>query len=143
MARILAIDYGLKRVGLAVTDPMQIIATALETVPRHELLDYLKKYCQAEEVETFVLGFPTQLDGSDTDATEPVRKFAETLQKTFPDIRLHLHDERFSSKIALDAMIRGGTKKKYRQNKANIDKVSAVVILQSYLESKAGGNSPV
>ncbi|WP_128543147.1 Holliday junction resolvase RuvX [Larkinella soli] len=136
MARLLAIDYGSKRTGLAVTDPLQIIASALETVPTHQLLDYLKRYAAAEPVEAFVLGLPRRLDGSDTDNTPRVRAFAEKLKAAFPDLPVHWHDERFTSAMALQAMIAAGTKKKDRREKGNIDKVSAVIILQSYMESK-------
>lgn len=137
MGRILAIDYGAKRVGLAVTDPLQIIATALETVAASEVIDYLKKYLNQEDVEAFVLGMPKNLDGQDTHATQLVEAFKKQLQKIFPDKTIHLHDERFTSKIALDAMISGGTSKKYRRDKGNLDKVSAVIILQSFLEMKS------
>lgn len=134
MARVLAIDYGSKRVGLAVTDPLQMIATALETIANEKIFAYLGAYIQKEEVELFVLGMPKNLDNSDTDATKAVQEFAQKLEEKFPNIPVELEDERFTSKIALEAMIRGGTKKKYRQNKGNLDKVSAVIILQSYLE---------
>lgn len=134
--RILAIDYGTKRTGLAVTDPLRIIASALETVPTHQLLDYLKKYVEREPVEAFVLGLPTRLDGSDTDNTPHVRAFAKKLEAAFPAIPVHWHDERFTSAMALQAMIAGGTKKKDRRQKGNIDKVSATIILQSFMESR-------
>ena len=140
MGRLLAIDYGAKRVGLAVTDPLKMIATALDTVHAQDTIQYLLDYTQKEEVEAFVLGMPKNLNNTDTHATGLAREFAKILAKKIPDIPIHLHDERFTSKIALDAMIAGGTSKKYRQNKANIDKVSAVIILQSYLESQGGGN---
>ncbi len=136
MPRILAIDYGLKRTGLAATDPEQIIASALETVATSELLQFLKNYLAQEQVEAIVVGYPTNLQGKATDATTLVEKFTENLKTLYPEIPLHLHDERFTSKMALDAMIAGGTSKKYRRNKANIDRVSAVIILQSFLESK-------
>jgi putative holliday junction resolvase len=134
MPRILAIDYGSKRVGLAVTDPLQIIATALDTVHSKDVIDYLKKYLQNEEVEAFVVGKPSNMEGKPTDATPLVEAFVNLLKKQFPEKPIHLHDERFTSKMALASMIAGGTKKKDRQNKSNIDKVSAVIILQSYLE---------
>jgi len=137
MARIIGIDYGTKRVGLAVTDPLQIIASPLETVRAHLLEDYLKKYCQQEDTEAFVVGMPLNLDNSDTDATNHVRGFVKRLKKTFPEKAIHLQDERFTSKDALSAMIAGGTSKKYRREKGNIDKVSATLILQSYLEKKS------
>lgn len=136
MGRLLAIDYGLKRVGLAVSDPMQIIATALDTVPAHTVINYLKKYCSEEEVEVFVVGKPLDLNLNETNSTAAVQKFVAQLKKTFPNQPVHLHDERFTSKMALDAMIRGGSTKKDRRKKENIDKVSATIILQSFMESQ-------
>lgn len=135
MGRLLAIDYGKKRTGLAVTDPLQIIATALETVPTENLLHYLEEYQKQEEIEAFIIGKPQSLQGEATNASPLVEKFIQELTKKYPQIPIHQHDERFTSKIALNAMITGGTSKKYRQNKGNLDKVSAVVILQSYMES--------
>lgn len=136
MPRLLAIDYGSKRVGLAVTDNLKIIATALDTVHSKDVLSFLEKYLQKEEVEAFVVGMPKNLDGNDTNNTQLVEIFVKHLGKKFPEIPIHLVDERFTSKIALDAMILGGTKKKDRNNKSgNIDKVSAVIILQDYLNS--------
>ncbi len=137
MARIIAIDYGLKRTGLAVTDPMQIIATALDTVPTADIFTYLKTYFAREEVESIVVGMPTNLQGNPTDSTAAVEQFAKSIQKKYPHIPFHFHDERFTSKMALDALITGGTSKKYRREKGNIDKVSAVLILQSFIESQA------
>lgn len=136
MPRLLAIDYGSKRTGLAVTDPLQIIATALETVRTHELLDYLKKYIAREPVESIVIGLPRKLDSTDTHNTQPVRTFIKKLESAFPDIPVHTHDERFTSSLALQAMIAGGSKKSERREKGNIDKVSATIILQSYMESR-------
>lgn len=137
MARLLAIDYGTKRSGIAVTDPMQIIATALETVRTHELLAFLKNYTQRETVEAFIVGMPRRLDSTDTHATPFVTAFVKTLQKTFPTIPVHTHDERFTSSMALQSMIAGGTSKQYRRQKENLDKVSATIILQSFMESQA------
>ena len=136
MGRIVAIDYGSKRVGLAVTDPLQIIASPLDTVHSKDVIAFLKKYDQTEGIESFVLGMPKKLDNTDTNATPLVRQFERLLKKNFPEKAVYLHDERFTSKMALDAMIRGGSKKKDRREKGNIDKVSAAIILQSYLESK-------
>jgi putative Holliday junction resolvase len=135
MPRILAIDYGAKRTGLAVTDPSKIIASALETVPTDKLLEYLKKYTQNEAVEAFVVGMPKNLDGTTTDGTAYVERFVIELKNIFPEIAIHLHDERFTSKMAMQTMIAGGMKKKNRQIKGNIDKISAVIILQSFMES--------
>ena len=136
MPRLLAIDYGSKRTGLAVTDPLQIIATALETVRTHLLLDYLKQYMELEAVEAIVIGMPVRLDSSDTHNTQPVRNFIKKLEGTFPDIPVHTHDERFTSSMALQAMIAGGSKKSERREKGNLDKVSATIILQSFMESQ-------
>ncbi len=137
MGRLLAIDYGLKRVGLAVTDPLQIIATALETVPTKQLINYLINYCKTQEVEVFIVGEPLNLNSQKTDSTDAVYKFVVLLKKTFPKHDVHLHDERFTSKMALDAMIRSGSTKKDRRKKENIDKVSATIILQSFIESQS------
>ena len=136
MARILAIDYGNKRTGLAVTDPMQLIATALETIPTHTLLPYLKAYFLREPVESIVLGMPKRLDNTPTDTTASVTGLYRRLQKEFPGQTVHLVDERFTSKMAHQTMLAGGLKKKDRQNKSMVDMISAVIILQSYLESK-------
>ncbi len=136
MARILAIDYGTKRVGLAVTDPLQLIATALETVHSTQVINFLKTYCQREPVEAFVVGMPTNLDGSDTSNTPHVRGFIRILRKTFPEIPLHEHDERFTSVMALQSLIAMGTTKKDRRDKGVVDRVSATIILQSFLDSR-------
>lgn len=135
MSRILAIDYGAKRTGLAVTDPLGIIATSLDVVASHELENYLINYFNNESVDKVVVGFPKTLTGEDTNATKLVQAFVNRFKKVFPTKELILHDERFTSKMALDAMIAGGTKKKDRREKGNIDKVSATIILQSYLSS--------
>ena len=136
MARILAIDYGNKRTGLAVTDPLQIIASGLETVPTHTLVAFLKNYFQKEAVEALVLGMPKRLDNTDTDTTASVKALAKRLQKEFPEVPLHLVDERFTSKIAQQTMLAGGLKKKDRQVKGNVDKISATLILQTFLERR-------
>jgi putative Holliday junction resolvase len=136
MPRLLAIDYGAKRTGLAVTDPLQIIATALETVRTHDLLDFLKKYVQTETVEGFIIGMPRRLDNSESDNAPRVQIFVKLLKKTFPDIPVHTHDERFTSSMALQSMIAGGSKKSDRREKGNIDKISATIILQSFMESR-------
>ncbi len=136
MGRIIGIDYGTKRVGLAVTDPLQIIASPLETIRTHLIFPFLEQYCQTENTEAFVVGMPKNLDNTDTHATKPVEVFVKKLIKTFPAQSVHLQDERFTSKMALNAMIEGGTSKKFRREKGNIDKISATIILQSYLEKK-------
>jgi len=134
MGRILAIDFGTKRTGLAVTDPLRIIATALETVETAHLIDFLKKYFQKETVDEVVIGLPKRLDNTDSETAPGVRKFIGLLNKTFPDKPIQTIDERFTSSIAQRAMIDGGMKKKDRQVKGNVDKISAVLILQSYME---------
>ena len=135
MGRILAIDFGLKRTGLAVTDPLKIIATALETVDTSNLINYLKSYLTKEPVERLVLGLPRKLNNQDTEMTPHVRQLEGTLRTLFPNIPVSLVDERFTSSIAKRAMIEGGMKKKDRRIKGNVDKISAVLILQSWLES--------
>ncbi len=136
MPRILAIDYGAKRTGLAVTDPLGMIASPMETVRSHDLFDFLKSYFEKEDVSEVVIGMPKNTDGTPTNATPLVEAAVNRFRKLFPNKKLFLHDERFTSKMALDAMIAGGMKKKDRQNKGNIDKVSAAIILQSYLEAR-------
>lgn len=135
MGRILAIDFGGKRTGIAVTDPLQMIATALETVPSQEVIPYLKRYLQKEKVDAFVVGMPKKLDNTDTNGTVLVNRFLEKLKLDFAEMPVHLIDERFTSKMAFAAMLAGGMKKKDRRDKSNVDKISAVIILQSYMES--------
>jgi len=134
MGRILAIDYGTKRTGLAVTDPLRIIATALDTVSSSDLLTYLKNYTLKETVDEFVIGVPRTLNNEDSATAPMVREFIVKLKEAFPGIPVHEADERFTSSIAQRAMIEGGMKKKDRQKKGNVDKVSAVLILQSFME---------
>ena len=136
MARILAIDYGQKRVGLAVTDNLQIIATTLDTIHSKDVVQYISDYITHEKVELFVVGFPKDLRNNATDATKYVEEFVKRLERKFPKIPVEKIDERFTSKIAFKAMIDGGLKKSARSNKAMVDKLSAVIILQSYLEQK-------
>ena len=136
MGRILAIDYGLKRTGLAVTDPLRIIATALETVETRNLIAYLQGYFQKEPVDQLVVGLPKQLNNTDTDMTVPVRQLVAALEKKFPNHPVNLVDERFTSSIARQAMLSGGMKKKDRRIKGNVDKISATLILQTYLETR-------
>ena len=136
MGRILAIDYGRKRVGLAVTDPLQIIASPLDTVHSKDVIQYIKDYDKAEQLESIVLGMPKNLKNEDTDATLGAQQFERLLKKQFPEKPVYLQDERFTSKMAMDAMIVGGMKKKDRREKGNVDKISATLILQSFLESR-------
>jgi len=137
MGRILAIDYGLKRTGIAVTDPLQIIATALETVETAILIVFLKNYFQKETVDEVVIGMPKKLNNEDSDTASEVRKFIELFKKNFQSMMIKEVDERFTSSIAQQAMITGGMKKKDRQVKGNVDKISATLILQSYMQSKS------
>lgn len=134
MPRIMAIDVGAKRIGLAVTDPLQMIASPLETIHSKDLVSFIGKYLEKEAVEAFVVGMPKTLQNTDTNATQMAKGCVTILRKNFPQISIHLQDERFTSVMAMNAMIAGGVKKKDRRNKANIDKVSATIILQSYLE---------
>jgi len=136
MGRILAIDYGQKRVGLAVTDPMQITANGLDTVLSHEIFDYLQNYIAREPVEKFVVGLPRQMNGMDSESMQYIKPFVTGLQRKFPDIELVYVDERFTSVLAHKTMLDAGLKKKDRQNKELVDKISATIILQSYLESR-------
>lgn len=133
MGRILAIDYGSKRCGMAVTDPLKIIATSLDTVHSKDIIDYLKKYTVTEQVEVFVVGMPKKLDNTDTNNTALVTNFVNLLKKSFPQIPISLMDERFTSVMAKQAMLDGGMSKKDRRNKENVDKISATIILQDYL----------
>jgi putative Holliday junction resolvase len=135
MARILCIDYGGKRTGLAVTDPLQIIATALKTVATHDLYTYLKAYFAKEPVELILIGAPLNLDDTPTHATPLVEAACLRLQKEFPHIPIKKVDERFTSKMASRAMVEMGMKKKDRQVKGNIDQIAATIMLQEYLQS--------
>jgi putative holliday junction resolvase len=136
MGRILAIDFGTKRTGLAVTDPLRIISTALETVETSGLIDFLTKYFQKEIVDEVVIGMPKQMNNTDSDTAPEVRKFIQLFSKKFPEKTIQTIDERFTSSIAQRAMIDGGMKKKDRQVKGNVDKISATLILQDYLQMK-------
>jgi len=133
LPRILCIDYGLKRTGIAVTDPLQIIATGLTTVDSKELIFFLKKYFQQEEVELIVIGEPKNLDDSDTHATPLVKAAIIKLEKEFPKIPIKKVDERFTSKLAKQAMLDMGMKKKDRRNKRTVDEIAATIMLQEYM----------
>lgn len=135
MARILSIDYGGKRTGLAVTDPLQIIATGLETIDSRELIPWLKKYLLQEEVELIIIGLPKNWDESDTHGTPLVEAAIKKIQKEFPAMPLKTVDERYSSKMAKDAMLEMGMKKKDRRDKKNVDVIAATIILQEYLNT--------
>lgn len=136
MARILSIDYGRKRTGLAVTDPLQLIAGGLATVATHELFDWLKVYTQRESVERIVIGEPRQPNGQPSENLERVMQFVNRWRKAMPAIPIELYDERFTSVLAHQAMLDGGLKKKARQDKALVDEISATIILEDYLRSK-------
>jgi putative holliday junction resolvase len=135
MSRILSIDFGLKRTGIAVTDPLQIIATGLTTLHSKELIPFLKDYFAKEQVELIIIGWPTNWDDSATHATPLVEKCIKDLQKHFPAMPVKKVDERFTSKMAKDSMLEMGLKKKDRRNKALVDEIAATILLQEYLRS--------
>jgi len=136
MGRLLAIDYGKKRTGIAVSDPLQIIANGLTTVKTSEIFDFLHDYLSKEEVTTFVVGLPKQMNGKMSENMQRVEVFVDKLKQKYPSIPVEYYDERFSSRMAHQTMIDGGLKKKARQNKALDDEISATIILQGYMESK-------
>ena len=135
MGRFLAIDYGTKRTGLAVSDTLKIIANGLTTVPTHTLLDYLKAYIEKDDVERIIVGLPKQMNNEFSESMKHIRPFVKKLQNLYPDIPVELYDERFTSTLAQRTILEAGLKKKDRQNKALVDEVSAVIILQGYMES--------
>jgi putative Holliday junction resolvase len=139
MARIMAFDYGTKRIGIAITDPMQIIATGLDTIHPKDIVAFLKKYLQTEQTELFVVGEPKQMDGTPSQSAMHVKGFVTLLKKNFPEIPIEMIDERFTSKMASAAIAQSGFKKMDRQNKERVDTISATIILQSYLEKKSYG----
>jgi putative Holliday junction resolvase len=139
MARILALDWGAKRIGIAVTDPLQIICSPLETVDSSKIIDFLKVYCIEEEIETFVVGEPLQLDGGEAKTMPKVRELVQLLQTTFPNIPIAMQDERFTSSDALQIIRQSGLRKKQQHDKRRLDRVSAALILESYLEAKRNG----
>lgn len=135
--RILAFDYGTKRIGIAVTDPLQIIATGLSTIHPKDIFNYLKNYLSKEQVELFVVGEPRQMDGSPSQSSPHIKGFINSLNKLFPEIPVERMDERFTSKMASAVVAQSGFKKSDRQNKERLDTISATIILQSYLEKKS------
>lgn len=135
--RIIAFDYGSKRIGIAVTDPLQIIATGLDTIHPKDIIEYLKKYLEKEPAELFVVGEPKQMNGRPSESAPQVKGFMTILKKHFPDIPIVQIDERFTSKMASAVVARSGFKKSDRQNKERLDTISATIILQSYLEQKS------
>ncbi len=136
MGRILALDYGSKRTGVAITDELQIIASGLTTVSTSDLLDFLKKYFTSEIVELVLVGEPKQKDGTHSDIEEEIKKFLVKFSKAFPDLPVKRVDERYTSKMAFQSMIDSGLKKKQRRNKALVDEISATIILQQYLYNR-------
>ena len=137
MGRIIAIDYGTKRIGLAVTDPMQIFASPLNTVSPGEFDDFIKGYLKTESIDAFVIGYPVQMNNLPSESVRYINPFIKKLKKAFPETEIHLVDERFTSQMALRTMIEGGVKKKDRQDKAMVDKISASIILQSFLDNRS------
>ena len=140
MARIMAFDFGTKRLGIAVTDPLQLFAKGLTTIHPKDVIEFLKKYLQTEQVETIIVGEPKQMDGTPSQSAPLVKGFVTILKKNFPDIPITMMDERFTSKMASATIAQSGLKKSDRQNKALIDTVSATIILQSYMEKKSLGH---
>ena len=136
MGRIMGIDYGRKRTGVAVTDPLQIIAGNLATVPTHSLMQFIKDYMAREQVERIVIGKPTQLNGEPSESMKYITPFVNRLRKELPDVPVVMYDERFTSTIAHQAMIDGGMKKSDRRDKARVDAIAATIILNDYLQSK-------
>ncbi|RZK73834.1 MAG: Holliday junction resolvase RuvX [Pedobacter sp.] len=134
MGRILSFDYGTKRIGIAVTDPLQIIATGLDTIHPKDIMDFLKKYLSLETVDAFVFGDPIQMDGSPSDSAQHVKGFSRTLKKAYPLIPQYWVDERFTSKLAHQTIMQSGLKKMDRQNKERVDTISATIILQYFME---------
>lgn len=141
MGRILAIDYGKKRIGIAVTDPQRIIASGLKTVGPHEVFLFLQQYLAKEAVDLFIVGHPKQMNNQDSESMNYIRPFLTALKRKFPDIPVQMYDERFTSVLAHRALLEGGAKKKTRQDKALIDTMSATIILTSYLSSRQYSNS--
>ena len=136
MARLLAIDYGRKRTGIAVTDTLQIIANGLTTVPSHTIINFLKDYISKEPVELIIVGLPRQMNYEESESMQYIKPFVKKLRKEIPDIPVEYFDERFTSRMAQQTMIDGGLKKKQRQNKALVDEISATIILQGYMEGR-------
>jgi putative Holliday junction resolvase len=136
MGRIIGIDFGSKRIGLAVTDPLQMFASPLKTVKNHEFEDFLKEFCKTELIEEFVIGYPVTMNNQASATVKYLNPFIRKIEKMYPGIPIHLVDERFTSGMALQTMIDGGIRKKERQDKSMIDKISASIILQSFLDKR-------
>lgn len=137
MGRIIGIDYGLKRIGLAVTDPLQMFASPLTTVSPKEFDNFILEYLKKNEIDAFVIGYPVQMNNQPSESVVYINPFIKKLKKTFPGKNIFLADERFTSQMALRTMIEGGVKKKDRQDKSMVDKISASIILQSFLDNKS------
>jgi putative holliday junction resolvase len=137
MGRILAIDYGTKRIGLAVTDPMQIFASPLSTISPEEFYSFIERYLKTEVIDAFVIGYPLEMNNKPSKSVTYLNPFIKKLKKTFPEKDIHLVDERFTSKMALRTMIDGGVKKSDRKDKSIVDKISASIILQSFLDNRS------
>ena len=139
MERYIGIDYGRKRTGISVSDPLHVIASPLETVPAAKIIDYLQKYSQSETIIGFVVGWPLNMDGRPSEAAADIEAFLPRLRAAFPGVEVHLEDERFTSVLAHRAMIDGGMKYKDRRDKNSVDRISAAIILQSFLDRMAAG----
>lgn len=137
MGRIIGIDYGKKRIGLAVTDPLQIFASPLQTVTVQEFDTFINEYLKSEYIDEFVIGYPVQMNNKPSESVKYIDPFIRSMKKRFPGKPVHMVDERFTTKIALRTMIEGGVKKKERQEKSAVDKVSAAIILQSFLDKRS------
>jgi len=137
MGRIIGIDYGLKRIGLAVTDPLQIFASPLTTVSPAEFDGFITNFLKTDEVDAFVIGYPVQMNNQPSASVTYINPFIKKLKKTYPEKHIYLADERFTSQMAMRTMVEGGVKKKERQDKAMVDKISASIILQSFLDNRA------
>jgi putative holliday junction resolvase len=137
MGRIIGVDYGVKRIGLAVTDPLQIFASPLITVSQEEFYSFINDYLIKNEVDAFVIGYPVQMNNKPSESVTYINPFIKKLKKTFPEKHIYLADERFTSQMAMRTMIAGGVKKKDRQDKSMVDKISASIILQSFLDTRS------
>ena len=137
MGRIIGIDYGKKRIGLAVTDPLQIFASPLDTVKPEEFYRFIDNYLKTEAIDAFVVGYPVQMNNKPSESVNQINPFIKKLRRTFPGKQIHLVDERFTSQMALQTMIDGGVRKNDRRDKALVDKISASIILQSFLDNRS------
>jgi putative Holliday junction resolvase len=142
MGRIIGIDYGTKRIGLAVTDPLQIFASPLDTVRPEEFYNFIGNYLKTETIDAFVIGYPVQMNNQPSQSVNQINPFIKKLKRTFPDKQIHLVDERFTSKMALQTMIDGGVRKNDRRDKSLVDKISASIILQSFLDNMSNKKKP-